>query len=160
MNIECCNLWCKVTLQWNIDSSFNNNKSWLLTNKLKHWVKSSTIYKWIFFSKFDFNNWCYQIPCECLLYVNVYSDYQIFSLDFASFIVKVYFWLPSIKVNFCIDYQHQFATFASTININSCIDYQRKLLMSTCASTTNVDKLCTHTPQVTIHNYYSPCHSP
>jgi hypothetical protein len=99
------------------------------------------------------------------LSVYVCSDYRILNLDFASFIVEVYFWLLNTKINLHIDYQHWFVhqlstlIYASTININSCIDYQHQILMSTCASTTNVDNLCTHTPQVMIHNYCNPCHS-
>jgi len=60
----------------------------------------------------------------------------------------------TISIDLCINCQHWFMHQLST-----SIDYQHQLLMSTCASTTNVDNLCTHTPQVMIHNYCNPCRS-
>ncbi len=167
-------------------SSFNNNESWLPTNKLKHWTKFTTLLKCNFFFKFDFNSQFSQIPFECLLCVFMCSDYQVLNASFARFIVEAYchHWLLLstcaliVIVNCSCWLMHQLSkstcvltiktqhwllalVFASTVNINACIDYQlwhlHWLSTSTITSIIIID-LCTHILQVVIHHW--SCHSP
>jgi hypothetical protein len=121
-----------------------------------------------YFFQFDINNWCSQIPLEhfvcfwvhCVMTDKSWSifpnsiwvfvvcfirnDYWILSLDYASFIVETYLH---------INYQRRLAHLLST-------SIAHWLLTLTCASTTNIDHLCTHILQVTIcrcgNAYFSP----
>jgi len=77
---------------------------------------------------------CSQISFECLLYVSMCSDYQMLNPSFASFIVETY-----LHINYLV-----LASICSSIkSVNLWINYQHWLahwhLMSTCASTTNID---------------------
>lgn len=135
-------------------SSFNNNESWLLINKLKHWTKFNTLLKFNFFlsliSTIDAPKFHLNVCC-----VSLCSDYQVLNPGFARFIVEAYYhhwlllsryalivivncscWLvyqmSKLTCVLIVKTQHWLLAlvFASIVNIDACINYQ--LYFDTC----------------------------